>query len=90
MSGPPPTSDAPINSTNISFFFFFTQWNTAGLHSATAYGGTGTDPGTTNISLSEFRGAVTGFNKGSITESVPSSGEISIDTHFKGKTFYKA
>jgi hypothetical protein len=83
-------SNATIDSSSISFSHLRTQWNTAGFHSATAYGGTGTDPGTSNISLSEFRGAVTGFNKGSITESVPNSGELSINDDFKGKTFYAA
>ena len=90
MSGPPPYSNTPIANSDISFQGLSASWGAAGFYSATAYGGTGTDPGFSNISLSEFRGAVTGTNKGSISESVPSSGEISIDTHFKGKTFYKA
>ena len=43
----------------------------------------GSDPGTTNISLSEFRGA--SFTDGS---SVPTgNSEISIGTHFRNKIF---
>lgn len=81
MSGPPPASHAPINTSNITFTHLRTQWNTAGFNG-------GSDPGTPaaggNISLSEFGGAVIG----SMGQTVPSSGEISFNTHFKGKTFY--
>ena len=46
-------------------------------------GSSGSGPGTTNISLSDFRGA--SFTDGTY---VPTgNSEISIDTHFKDKTF---
>ena len=73
MSGPPP--DAVINTSNISFTHLRTKWSNAGFSG-------GSDPGTSNISLSEFRGAT--FTNGT---TVPSSGEISIKDDFKGKTF---
>lgn len=76
MSGPPPASNAPINTSNITFTHLRTQWNTAGFNG-------GSDPGTTNISLSEFEGAVIG----SMGQTVPST-NISFNSHFKGKTFY--
>ena len=66
---------AGVGSTNISFNSLRTAWGNA------SYAG-GSDPGSTNISLSEFRGAT--FTDGT---SVPSSGEISIDDDFKDKTF---
>ena len=62
-----------INSTNISFSDLKDAWENAEY-----YGGS--NPGT-DISLSEFRGAI--FTDGT---SIPSSGEISI-SDFKGKTF---
>jgi hypothetical protein len=77
MSGPPPAEDAPINSSNISFTHLRTQWNTAGFNG-------GSDPGTSNISLSEFRGAVIG----AMGQTVPGSGAISFNSHFKGNKFY--
>tara|TARA_Y100001935_G_C17310618_1_gene515806 strand:+ start:933 stop:2924 length:1992 start_codon:yes stop_codon:yes gene_type:complete len=64
-----------VGSTDISFNSLRTAWGNAG------YAG-GSDPGSTNISLSEFRGAT--FTGGT---SVPSSGEISIKDDFKDKTF---
>ena len=66
---------AGVGTTNISLNSLRTAWGNAG------YAG-GSDPGSTNISLSEFRGAT--FTGGT---SVPSSGEISINDDFKGKTF---
>ena len=67
-----------IGTSNIQFSdlrTFWSQTEPAFLN--------GSDPGTTNIALSEFRGA--SFTDGS---SVPiGNSEISIDTHFKGKTF---
>lgn len=66
---------AGVGSTNISFNSLRTAWGNA------SYAG-GSDPGSTNISLSEFRGAT--FTDGT---SVPSSGEISINDDFKDKTF---
>lgn len=66
---------AGVGSGDISFSSLRTAWGNA------SYVG-GSDPGTTNISLSEFRGAT--FTDGT---SVPSSGEISIDDDFKDKTF---
>ena len=66
---------AGVGTTNISLNSLRTAWGNV------SYAG-GSDPGTTNISLSEFRGAT--FTDGT---SVPSSGEISIDDDFKGKTF---
>ena len=66
---------AGVGTTNISLNSLRTAWGNAG------YAG-GSDPGSTNISLSEFRGAT--FTD---ETSVPSSGEISINDDFKGKTF---
>ena len=66
---------AGVGSTNISFSGLRTAWGNA------SYAG-GSDPGATNISLSEFRGAT--FTNGT---TAPSSGEISINDDFKGKTF---
>jgi hypothetical protein len=66
---------AGVGPSSISFSGMRTAWGVAG------YLG-GSDPGSTNISLSEFRGSQ--FTDGT---SVPSSGSISIDTDFKDKTF---
>ena len=66
---------AAVGTSNISFLGLRNNWNT------TSFVG-GSDPGTTNISLSEFRNAT--FTDGT---SVPGSGEISINDDFKGKTF---
>ena len=65
---------AAIGSTNISFSGLRTAWGNA------SYAG-GSDPGATNISLSEFYGAT--FTDGT---RAPVSGEISIND-FSGKTF---
>lgn len=65
---------AGIGSTNISFSGLRTAWGNA------SYAG-GSDPGATNISLSEFYGAT--FTDGT---RAPVSGEISIND-FSGKTF---
>ena len=65
-----------IGTQNISILGLRTKWGNVG------YPG-GSDPGSENISLSEFRGAT--FSSGS---PVPSgSNPISINDHFKGKTF---
>ena len=66
---------ANIGSSNISFSGLRTAWGNS------SYLG-GSDPGSSNISISEFRGAE--FTDGS---SIPDSGQISIDSNFKGKTF---
>ena len=66
---------ATVGTSNISFLDLRNNWNSA------SFAG-GSDPGTTNIKLSEFRNAT--FTDGS---SVPSSGSISINSDFKGKTF---
>lgn len=66
---------ADIGSSNISFSGLKTAWENAG------YAG-GSDPGSSNISLSEFRNAT--FSDGT---SVPASGQISINTNFKDKIF---
>ena len=66
---------AGIGSSNISFSGLKTAWENAG------YAG-GSDPGSSNISLSEFRNAT--FSDGT---SVPASGQISINTNFKDKIF---
>ncbi len=66
---------ANIGSSSISFSGLRTAWGNS------SYLG-GSDPGSSNISISEFRGAE--FTDGS---SVPDSGQISIDSNFKGKTF---
>ena len=69
---------ADVGTSSISFSGMRTAWGTV------SYNG-GSDPGSTNISLSEFRGAQ--FTN---STSVPSSGSISINTNFKGKTFKSA
>ena len=72
---------ADVGTSNISFSGMRTAWGTV------TYNG-GSDPGNsdgTNISLSGFRGAQ--FTN---STSIPSSGSISIDTNFKGKTFKSA
>ena len=69
---------AGVGTTNISLNSLRTAWGNV------SYAG-GSDPGSANISLSEFRGAT--FTDGT---SVPSSGEISIDDDFKDKTFGSA
>jgi hypothetical protein len=69
---------ASIGNSNITFSGLRTSWGNV------SYNG-GSDPGATNISLSEFRGANLTDNS-----SVPSSGAISFNTHFKGKTFKSA
>ena len=66
---------AGVGTTNISFSGLRTAWGNA------SYTG-GSDPGSSNLSLSEFRNAT--FTDGT---SVPSSGQISLNTNFKGKTF---
>ena len=74
MSGPPP--DAVINTSDITFTHLRTKWRNAEFSG-------GSDPGTSNISLSGFRGAT--FTNTVTT--VPNSGQISIKDHFKGNTF---
>tara|TARA_B100001287_G_scaffold276460_1_gene287351 strand:+ start:1460 stop:3433 length:1974 start_codon:yes stop_codon:yes gene_type:complete len=69
---------AGIGSTNISFSGLRTAWGN------TSYAG-GSDPGSTNISLSEFRNAI--LTDGT---SIPASGEISIKDDFRNKTFGSA
>ena len=66
---------AGVGSSSISFSGLRTAWGNS------SYLG-GSDPGSSNISISEFRNAE--FTDGT---SVPSSGQISIDSNFKGKTF---
>ena len=66
---------AGVGSSSISFSGLRTAWGN------TNYAG-GSDPGSSNISLSEFRNAI--FTDGT---SVPASGKISINDHIKGKTF---
>lgn len=67
--------DSSVGTSDITFSGLRSAWGNAG------YSG-GTDPGSTNIQLSEFRGA--NFTDGT---TVPNSGEISINDDFKGKTF---
>ncbi len=69
---------AGVGSSNISFSGLRTAWGNS------SYLG-GSDPGSSNISMSEFRNA--GFTDGT---SIPSSGEISIKDDFKDKTFGSA
>ena len=69
-----------IGDTDIKFSDLRDKWNEANFLKAD--GTTGTDPGTTDISLSEFRGAV--FTNA--TE-VPLYNEISINSHFKNNIF---
>ena len=70
--------DASVGSTDISFSGLRSAWGN------TSYSG-GSDPGSSNIQLSEFRNAT--FTDSS---SVPGYGEISINDDFKGKTFASA
>jgi hypothetical protein len=69
-----------IADTNIKFSVLRQRWSESGFLKVD--GTNGTDPGSTNISLSEFRGAL--FTDG---ENVPNSGQISINTHFKNNVF---
>ena len=66
---------ASVGNINISFSGLRGNWGSA------SYAG-GSDPGSNNISLSEFRGAT--FTDSTL---VPSSNDISIEDDFKGKTF---
>ena len=74
-----------VGSDNISFIELRNKWSQATppfLKKDTSYG-SANDPGTINISLNSFRGA--SFIDGSY---VPTgNSEISIETHFKNKTF---
>ena len=71
---------ADVATSSISFSDMATAWGTV------SYSGLSNPaPDGTNISLSEFRGAL--FTNGT---SVPASGSISIGTNFKGKTFKSA
>lgn len=72
-----------IGDTNISFSLLRQRWSESSFLKSD--GTNGTDPGSTNISLSEFRGAL--FTDG---ESVPNNGEVSINTHFKNNIFGSA
>mgnify|MGYP001256974108 CR=1 FL=1 len=75
MGSPSPS----VGSSNISFLGLRNNWNSVGTPG-------GSDPGTTNISLAEFRGAT--FTDGTTVPGLPGSGEeISINDDFKGKTF---
>jgi hypothetical protein len=74
---------ANIGDTNIKFSVLRQRWSESSFLKSD--GTNGTDPGLTNISLSEFRGAL--FTDG---ESVPNSGQISINTHFKNNIFGSA
>ena len=69
-----------ISDTNISFSVLRQRWYESSFLKAD--GTNGTDPGLTNISLSEFRGAL--FTNGT---NVPDNGEISINSHFKNNVF---
>lgn len=66
---------AGVGSSNISFSGLRSSWGNV------SYAG-GSDPGSTNISLSEFRNAI--LTDGT---SIPASGEISIKDDFKDKIF---
>ena len=72
---------AEVETINISFSAMRTAWGTVSYSGLADPG----NPGGTNLSLSEFRGAQ--FTNGT---SIPSIGSISIDTNFKGKTFKAA
>ena len=69
-----------ISDTNISFSVLRQRWYESSFLKAD--GTNGTDPGLTNILLSEFRGAL--FTNGT---NVPDNGEISINSHFKNNVF---
>ena len=71
-------ASSSVGSSNISFSGLRTSWGSVSFVG-------GSDPGSSNISLSEFRNAT--FTDGS---SVPNSGEISINDDFKDKTFGSA
>ena len=72
-----------IGDQNISFSLLRTRWSESSFLKSD--GTNGTDPGSTNISLSEFRGAL--FTNGT---NVPDNGEISINSHFKNNVFGSA
>lgn len=72
-----------IGNTDISFLTLRNLWNQSDPAFLKSDGSSATDPGTTNISLSEFRGAL--FTDGTY---VPTgSAEISIGTHFADNIF---
>ena len=70
---------ATIDSSSISFSHLQDAWSNASPNFAG-----GSDPGTSNISISEFHGAT--FTSGSAIEA-EAGDSVSIDTHFKGRTF---
>ena len=72
-----------IGNTDISFLTLRNLWSQSDPAFLKSDGSSATDPGTTNISLSEFRGAL--FTDGTY---VPTgSAEISIGTHFADNIF---
>lgn len=66
-----------LGVTNLSFSDFRDSWS-VGVPQFIG----GSDPGQTNISLSSFRGA-----RFRDDTEIPDTGEISVNTHFKGKNF---
>lgn len=66
---------ALVPTYDVSFSDMRNQWSKIGFSG-------GSDPGTTDIRLSEFRGAE--FTDGT---NIPTTGSISINTHLKSKTF---
>jgi len=76
-----------VGSSNIGFSGLRTSWQNATPGGSFVVGpshpeGFGSDPGTTNLSISEFRHAQFTNNT-----HVPGSGAISINTDFKNKSF---
>jgi hypothetical protein len=64
-----------VPNSNISFLGMRNKWSEIDFSG-------GSDPGTTDIKISEFRGAT--FTDGT---NIPTTGSISINTHLKSKTF---
>jgi hypothetical protein len=69
---------AAVGTSSISFSGLRTAWGNA------SYAG-GSDPGSSTISISEFHGAT--FTSGSPIDANGAGDSVSIDTHFKGRTF---
>jgi hypothetical protein len=69
---------AAVGTSSISFSGLRTSWGNA------SYAG-GSDPGSSTISISEFHGAT--FTSGSPIDANGAGDSVSIDTHFKGRTF---
>jgi hypothetical protein len=72
---------ADVGTSSISFSGLRTAWSNA------SYAG-GSDPGSSTISISEFHGAT--FTSGDPINADEAGDSVSINTHFKGRTFGSA